>query len=141
MALDFDMTDLLQDFMVPVTLTRPISEAVSVGFVTEIKVPILGATGHMQPLSPRELRNVPEGQNTLEWWNVWSQSEIRVKDIVTEPGKQTVVIQRVETWVEGKFWHAQGTKVTDFTDLPSTYVTGVGSAVGRATVSGHGGHL
>ena len=63
---------------------------------------------HIQPLSDKELRNVPEGQNTLEWVNIWSVSEIKNKDVIS-----IYTVQKVKYWAEGPFWKAQAVKVTD----------------------------
>lgn len=68
--------------------------------------------GTIQPLSPKELRNMPEGQNAADWRNVWSVSELLLRDRV-QIDSQWYTVQRVEFWDEGKFWKAQVTRAID----------------------------
>ena len=67
----------------------------------------------MQPLSPRELRLVPEGMNTMEWHHIWALTAVKVDDLVTDASAVVVKVVKVEYWKEAPFWHAQGVKVED----------------------------
>lgn len=98
---------------VPLTVSRPSGTTRQNGYGAKTLSSVAGVSGHMQPLSPREMRNVPEGQNELEWWHVWALQEIRPDDRITDGHAPTVVLQRVEAWKEGPFWHGFGAVVTD----------------------------
>jgi len=63
---------------------------------------------HIQPLSAEELRNVPEGQNTMQWVNMWSVEEIKNSDLI-----DTFTVQKTTHWEEGGFWVAQAVKVNN----------------------------
>lgn len=63
---------------------------------------------HIQPLTDKELRNVPEGQNTMQWMNMWSLSEIKDQDLI-----DIYTVQKVKYWPEGPFWKAQAVKVSN----------------------------
>lgn len=67
---------------------------------------------YIQPMSLKELRNVPEGQNTLSWFNVWSVDPVLVKDKITYNGINYTV-QRAIDRPEGGFYRAQAVKVSD----------------------------
>lgn len=69
--------------------------------------------GVIQPMSPKELRNVPEGQNTLEWRNVWSETELRNRDLITDPEGNQFTLQSVEFWREGIFYKATAVEAGD----------------------------
>lgn len=61
-------------------------------------------------MSPKELRNVPEGQNTLEWVNIWSVHDLQENDKIVDGGK-TFEIQRYKDW--GEFIQAEAVRVGD----------------------------
>ncbi len=109
--------DVIRRRAIPLTVLRPDTETPDHGYVTRTGVAVSGVTGHMQPLSDKEQRFVPEGMNTLEWWNVWSQQEIQEGDQVDDGSAPTVTVAKVKYWKEGLYWHAQGTLVTDGTAL------------------------
>lgn len=115
------VTDVILHRELPLTVSRPGTETVANGYVTTGVASITGVKAHCQPMSDRELRNVPEGQNTLEWYNIWSRYELKVKDIVTDGVIPSVVVQKVITWPwQGRtFWKASACKVTDATALPA----------------------
>lgn len=108
-----EILDTIREVSGPLTVTRATTELVDRGITIPGTVPVVGVEGHMQPLSPREMRMVPEGQNTLEWWHVWSLQAIVVDDQVTDGSAPVVKVLRVEEWKEAPFWHAQGVKVDD----------------------------
>lgn len=95
------------------TITRPSVETRDFGFGAKTTAGVSDIKGHMQPLSPKELRNLPPGQSHLEWFHIWTLTEIFVDDRITDGTAATVTVQRVEHWKEGPFWHGHGVKVTD----------------------------
>ncbi len=66
----------------------------------------------IQPMTGKELRNMPEGQSTLDWRNIWSLVELRNRDIITEPEGGSFTVQDVEFWREGTFYKATATRLT-----------------------------
>lgn len=60
----------------------------------------------IQPMTPKEMRNLPEGQDVLEANHIWSEIELRERDLVTNPEGIRFTIQGVEFWREGPFYHA-----------------------------------
>lgn len=128
------VSDVILRRAIALTLERPNEAAIVDGYVTPGLGAISAVVGHMQPLSPKEMRLVPEGQTHLEWWHVWSLSELKVDDIISDAGLQAVTVMRVEFWKEGAFYHAQGTRLKDYTLLPG----GQGAAVFEITASATG---
>ena len=121
-----EILDTIREVSGPLTVTRATTEVVDRGIVVPGSVPVAGIEGHMQPLSPRELRMVPEGMNTLEWWHVWALQPLVVDDQVTDGSAPVIRLLKIETWKEAPFWHAQGTRVDD--DLVRQYLfQGVGN--------------
>ena len=66
----------------------------------------------VQPMTEDELRNVPEGQNTLEWLTIWSRSSFVNKDIIKYQNKN-YTIQRVEYWDETPYYKGAMVRVED----------------------------
>ncbi len=62
----------------------------------------------IQPMTPKEMDNLPKGQIILEANHVWSEVELRERDLVTNPEGTTFTLQGVEFWREGPFYHATG---------------------------------
>ncbi len=90
-----------------VTLVRRVSGTNARGYATNVDTTsTIKAT--IQPLSPREMRNLPKGQETIFASNVWSETELRERDLVTNPEGTTLTLQGVEFWREGPFYHATG---------------------------------
>lgn len=104
--------DVIRRHQVTLTLERPGAVSIVDGFAVEGAPTQSQIQAAIQPMSPEELRNVPEGQNTLDWRNVWSQSELRVRDQVIQSGRN-FTIQRVEHWPEGGFYKAQAVAVDE----------------------------
>ena len=125
-----DVLDTIRDFAVPLSVTRLKNEDAVDGFVSLVTESIAGVTGHMQPLSPKELRYVPQGLNTLEWWNIWSLVEIFAQDQVTDGTAPIVTVQKLESWKEAPFWHTQGIVVTDDISFPPSIYIVTGSFLG-----------
>ena len=123
-----EILDTIREHSVPLTVSRATDEVVQRGIVIPGTTAVLGIEGHMQPLSPREMRFVPEGENTLEWHHIWALSEIIEGDFITDGSAVVVRVARVESWKEGPFWHGQGTKVVDALPRNTKFVfTGVGA--------------
>ncbi len=90
-----------------VTLVRRVAGTNSQGYATNVdSTSIIKAT--IQPLTPREMKNLPKGQSTLFASNVWSEVELRERDLVTNPEGVQLTLQGVEFWREGPFYHATG---------------------------------
>lgn len=66
----------------------------------------------VQPMSPKELRNLPPGQNTLDWRNIWSLCEVKLRDVV-KLRDGNFVVQSVVFWEDGDFWKATASRVLD----------------------------
>jgi hypothetical protein len=96
-----------------VTVTRTTRTAsLTDGYGSDVDVsgPILAV---IQPMSGKELRNVPEGQNTLDWRNIWSLVEIKARELITDPEGNQFTIQSVEFWREGPFYKATAVRADD----------------------------
>lgn len=114
-----EILDTIRDFQELLTVNRPYAESPVDGYVTTSTQSIADVYGHMQPMSDKELRFVPEGMNTLEWWNVWTLSAIQTRDLVSDSsGSPVITIIKFKIWREGPFWHGQGVLVDDDTILP-----------------------
>lgn len=61
-------------------------------------------------MSAEELRNVPEGQNQMEWVVIWSQSDLQVNDIVND-GTKSYTVERFKD--RGSFFRAEAVRVKD----------------------------
>ncbi len=116
------VNDVIRRRAIPLTVNRPDAQSNQFGFVTRTSSAVVGVTGHMQPLSPKELRFVPEAMNTLEWWHIWSLTQLIEGDTITDGTTPVITVIRVERWVEGDFYHAQGALVDDQTALPPVQV-------------------
>ena len=113
-----EITDTIRDFAEPLTVIRPTDQTTDYGFTNQRGAAVTGVTGHMQPLSDKELRFMPEGLNTQETWNIWSLAEILEGDQVNDDsGSPIVTVIRLKFWKEGAFWHTQGVLVDDATAL------------------------
>ena len=67
---------------------------------------------HIQPMGAKELRNVPEGQNTLKWITAWSEVDLPEKYKITY-GSVLYTIQKTEFWDDGPFYKAAAVHVDD----------------------------
>ena len=108
-----EILDTIREHSGPLTINRTTQETVERGYVIPGTIVVAGVEGHMQPLSPKELRLVPEGMNTMEWHNIWALSEIRLDDLITDGTTLVVKVVKLESWKEAPFWHGQGVKVDD----------------------------
>jgi hypothetical protein len=68
---------------------------------------------HVQPLTPKQIRDLPPGQNAIDWRNIWSTTDnLIIKDVITTGGI-SYRLKSVIFWEEGEFYHGQGSKVFD----------------------------
>ena len=105
--------DVIRRRQINVTLSRPASKAVSKGFAQPATLTTSTIKAHVQPLSPKEKRDLPPGQNAIDWRNFWSYlSDLKINDRITTGGV-TYLIKNVIFWDEGEFYQAQGSKVSD----------------------------
>ena len=105
--------DVIRKRQINVTLGRPASKTVAGGYAQAAALSTSTIKAHVQPLSPKEKRDLPPGQNAIDWRNVWSYlSELKINDRITTGGV-TYLIKNVIYWDEGEFWQAQGSKVSD----------------------------
>jgi len=82
------------------------------GFATTSATVSFNISAHIQPMGAKELRNVPEGQNTLKWIVLWSEIDLPEKNIVTYGGVE-FTIQKTEFWDDGGFYKAAAVHVED----------------------------
>jgi len=69
---------------------------------------------HIQPLSAQEIRDLPPGQNAIDWRNIWSESDLALNDRITRAtGGDTFTVKRTEYWEEGQFYRAAAVIVRD----------------------------
>jgi len=77
--------------------------AVRIDGIAQPGTPVItDVLAYHQPMSPKELRNLPPGQNAGEWRNVWTEYPIKLTDIITLSGI-AFTIQKVELWEDGPF--------------------------------------
>ena len=99
---------LIRNF-VDLTLTR---NAVSLVGGYKVETPTVSTiSGVIQPMSPKELLNVDEGQRTKIWLNIWTRAQLKARDVLTDPEGQEVTVQKVDFWREGSFYKCEGTRV------------------------------
>ena len=103
---------VIRDNAVALTRTRRVATINAEGYGQDADTPV-AITGVMQPMSAKELKNVPEGQRTQEWRNIWSESELQNRDLITDPEGNQFTIQSAEYWREGTFYKATATRVSD----------------------------
>ncbi len=82
------------------------------GFSTESATTASNISAHIQPMGSKELRNVPEGQNTLKWIVIWSEVDLPEKNIITYGGVG-FTIQKTEFWDDGGFYKAAAVHVSE----------------------------
>lgn len=91
-------------------LTAAGSESFVDGYVVKGSETTQAIQAHIQPMSEKELRNAPSGQNTLQWIVIWSEIDLPEKDKITYNGV-IFTIQRVEFWDDGSFYRAKAVHV------------------------------
>ena len=93
--------------------SRPGAEVNLAGYIQKATPTTTTIQAHVQPLSPKEIRDLPPGQNAIDWRNIWSTTDdLLVNDVITTGG----IAYRLKSaifWEEGEFYQAQGSKVSD----------------------------
>lgn len=67
---------------------------------------------YQQPMTAKELRNLPPGQNSGEWRNVWTEYGIKLTDEIIINGLN-FTIQRISLWEDGPFYIARANRTED----------------------------
>lgn len=94
------------------SLTSQGSESFVDGYVVKSTESDQTIKAHIQPMNEKELRQVPELQNTLQWIVIWSEISLPVKDKITYGGV-IFTIQKVEFWDDGPFYRAKAVHVEE----------------------------
>ncbi len=66
----------------------------------DVITPILA---YHQPMTAKDLRNLPQGQNAGEWRNVWTEYAAKLTDKIDLNGIPYTV-QRIALWQDGPFY-------------------------------------
>lgn len=93
-------------------LTRPGADAFVDGIGTPGAGTVTEIDAYQQPMTPKELRNLPPGQNAGEWRNVWTEYAVKLKDQIDINGL-TFTIQKVALWEDGIFYIANANRAED----------------------------
>ena len=80
------------------------------GYSKEITVSKFTIKASIQPMQANELRNMPEGQNHLDWQNIWSLDEFKNGDKITYLGEE-LEIQKAQFYKTRRGNHYQGSFV------------------------------
>ena len=93
--------------------SRPGSDVKTGLYIAKGTPTITTIQAHVQPLSPKEIRDLPSGQNAIDWRNIWSTTDdLLINDVITVGG----IAYRLKSaifWEEGEFYQGQGSKVSD----------------------------
>ncbi len=82
------------------------------GYAAEAATTPANISAHIQPMEYKDLRNVPEGQNTLQWIVLWSEADIPEKAEITYTGV-VHTIQKTQFWDDGGFYKAKAVHLED----------------------------
>ncbi len=75
---------------------------------------VINIRGHIQPMSPEELQNLPAGQNSLGWVVVWTLDDVEIADRITDPDTgRNYRVEKVEFWRETPHWEARAVRTDD----------------------------
>ena len=111
--MDAHVLDVIRSRAKALTINRPGAATVADGYMGDAAATAIPVQAVVQPMQPRELRNMPEGQSALSWLVLWSESELRVRDQF-DRGGQTYTIQRIEDWSDdGGFYRAAAADVVE----------------------------
>jgi len=94
------------------TLTRASSPTIVDGVSTPGTPVTSVIKAYIQPMTSKDLRNLPQGQNAGEWINIWTENPIQIIDEVPFRGVQFTV-QRVSLWDDGPFYIANANHTYD----------------------------
>lgn len=106
------IVDVIRKRAKKLPLERPGVAVRNEGYASEGPPDPLTISAHAQPLSPKEIRDLPPGQNATDWRNIWSEEEMIFSDRITSEGKKYTV-KRIEYWPEGPFYRAAAVKTED----------------------------
>lgn len=95
---------------VEVKVTRPGSVSTLDGYRSTSAATEFETEVTIQPMTAKDLRNVPEGQNALQWFTVWGPDELRVKDQI-HFNDVIYTVQRAKERIEGGFFRVQAVLV------------------------------
>ncbi len=96
-----------------VSRTRRAAGTISGGFGQAGTPTTTTIQAHVQPLSPKEIRDLPPGQNAIDWRNFWSTTDDLVIDDVIAVNGISYRLKNAIFWEEGEFYQGQGSKVSD----------------------------
>ena len=82
------------------------------GYAVEASTTPANISAVVQPMGSKELRNVPEGQNKLQWVEIWSEANIPNKAEITYGGT-VFTIQKTKFWDDGGFYNAAAVHLED----------------------------
>lgn len=94
------------------TMTRPGTSAIVDGIATPSADTDIDIEAVIQPMTAKELRNLPPGQNAGEWVNVWSETQMKLNDVITYNGV-AFTVQRTTMWEDGPFYIANANHTFD----------------------------
>jgi len=106
------IVDVIRKRVRTATLSRSAAAVITDGYAAPGAATTSEIDVHDQPLTPEEIRNLPPGQNATDWRNIWSETQLILRDRVTVGGK-TYTVQRDEFWREGPFYHVQAVVTED----------------------------
>ena len=97
--------EAIRDLEVDLTFVRKRTDQQVVvdGIATSPKDSAVAFKGAIQPLTPRDLRHLPEGQDARDIRNIWTSTELFVNDEIDDGG-EIFVVQSVVFWREGQFF-------------------------------------
>lgn len=97
--------DVIRRRVKPYTLIRIATPTIVDGISTPGTPIVTTIDAVQQPMTAKQLRNLPQGQNSGEWRTVWTEAEIKVTDTITI-GSIIFTFQRVALWEDGPFYIA-----------------------------------
>ncbi len=106
------VTDVIRRRVKKYNLTRRGTGAIVDGISTPGATFVLEIDAHQQPMTAKELRNLPPGQNSGEWRNVWTEDNIRITDQIDIAGL-IFTVQRVTLWDDGPYYLANVNRTED----------------------------
>lgn len=95
--------DVIRRRVKPYTLTRLVVPTIVDGISTPGTPVVSTIDAYQQPMTAKELRNLPQGQNSGEWRNIWTEAFLKLTDTITI-GAIIFTIQRVTLWEDGPFY-------------------------------------
>ena len=104
--------DVIKRRAKPYTLTRPTTPTIVDGISTPGTPASIDIMAVIQTMTPKQVRNLPPGQNSGEWVNIWTESVIKINDKVSFRSVNFSV-QRVALWEDGPFYIANATYTED----------------------------